>query len=243
MSHHACVLIRAFRQQRLTIVLPLEVPPRSEEIDQSELADDDWWVAQIDSCYSLPQEGETDLGVLKVTWMYSKDDVPKLKYLHEGFKTKLLKYRMDEDERIASDHYDFIGRVPFPQALVCLQQPHLTRAMNYPGIDSYAGHAEGMYNYLTLRGLSVPDDERLKPPHMRIKLKKPKVTQLVGWTLKANDNNAKYYASLDVDDANADETQNSRAAPNSSASAGAKKAPKKTAAKKKPSSTSNKRKA
>ena len=100
-----------------------------------------------------------------------------------------------------------------------------------------------MYNYLTLRGLSVPDDERLKPPHMRIKLKKPKVTQLVGWTLKANDNNAKYYASLDVDDANADETQNSRAAPNSSASAGAKKAPKKTAAKKKPSSTSNKRKA
>ena len=91
----------------------LAVPPRSEEIDQSELADDDWWVAQIDSCYSLPQEGETDLGVLKVTWMYSKDDVPKLKYLHDGFKTKLLKYRMDDNERIASDHYDFIGKCRF----------------------------------------------------------------------------------------------------------------------------------
>ena len=99
-----------------------------------------------------------------------------------------------------------------------------------------------MYNYLTLKGLSVPDDERLKPPHMRIKLKKPRVTELVGWTLKASDNNAKYYASLDVDDADADETQNSRAL-NSSASAAAKKAPKKAAAKKKPSSSSDKRRA
>lgn len=46
---------------------------------------------------------------------------------------------MDPDERIDSDHLDFIG------------------------IDAYGGEAEGMYNYLELNGFEVPGT--LKSPY------------------------------------------------------------------------------
>ena len=58
---------------------PQYLPPRSDEIDLDQLPDEDWWVAEIVSCCSLPQPGdEPDLGVLKVRWAYSKDDVSQI---------------------------------------------------------------------------------------------------------------------------------------------------------------------
>jgi hypothetical protein len=49
-------------------------------------------------------------------WFYSGDHALDLKNLHEDYKKKLRKYRFDVDERIRSDHLDFVGYVSFDSA-------------------------------------------------------------------------------------------------------------------------------
>jgi len=187
---------------------PSYLPPLSQEITIEELADDDWWVATVERTLSLPQEGQHDLGVLEIRWMYSKDDGLKLKdtEMHKSFVKQLREYRMDYDERIDSDHLDYIG------------------------IDSYGGAADGIYNYLELNGFEVKDVERMKKPHLRKNVPKGKapLKRIFGF-----DRKRKAVAAGERSAGESDDEDEVAASP-------AKKSKKrKTAAKKKPSSTSS----
>ena len=60
-----------FDARQISLIILFQ-PPLSQEITIEELADDDWWVATVERTLSLPQEGQHDLGVLEIRWMYSK---------------------------------------------------------------------------------------------------------------------------------------------------------------------------
>jgi hypothetical protein len=81
-------------------------------------------------------------------WDYSPDDALQLinKNIHPSFERKLTNYRFDEDERIRSDHVDLIS------------------------IESFAGFADGIETYVDIKGLEIPDAERLRPLAQRKKV-------------------------------------------------------------------------
>lgn len=81
-------------------------------------------------------------------WYYSGDhalDLIEKQHLHPWYRGKLTKHRFGEDERIASDHLDFVS------------------------VEAYAGKATGIVTFLRLKGLKVTDKDRLRPPAQRAK--------------------------------------------------------------------------
>lgn len=72
-----------------------------------------------------------------------------------------------------------------PDGLVCTTQMIRSDHHDFIGTDSYAGKA-AVYSYLNLLGLTVPDEDILKPAHLR-KLRPNKTTRMNGWTTRAQD--------------------------------------------------------
>lgn len=60
--------------------------------------------------------------------------------------------------------------------------------LDFVGIESFAGFADGIVTFLKIQGLAVEDIERLKAPSKRKKIPDEKIpaVNLVGFTNKAN---------------------------------------------------------
>lgn len=128
-------------------------------MDIDELPDDEFWCATILDACALDQrsQGEDSLGLLRIQWMYAPEHADMLKTLHKQYKTQIKQYRFEDGEFIDSDHIDFIG------------------------IETFAGFADGVTAFLRITGLTVEDEERLKPEHRRKKPRKDLYTRMTGW--------------------------------------------------------------
>jgi len=145
---------------------PKELPDSTRDMDIDDLDDDYWWVGEILDCCALDQssQGSDNLGLLRIQWYYTGDQANQLHRLHPTLKTKLRKYTFDGPEMIRSDHLDFVG------------------------IESFAGFADGIVTFLKLKGLAVEDVERLKAPSKRKHIPEEKIPpfNLQGFSNKAN---------------------------------------------------------
>jgi len=128
-------------------------------MDIEDLPDDEFWCATVLDACALDQrsQGEDSLGLLRIQWMYAPEHADMLKTLHKQYKEKIRQYRFMDGEFIDSDHIDFIG------------------------IETFAGFADGVTAFLRITGLTVDDEERLKPEHKRKKPTKDLYTRMIGW--------------------------------------------------------------
>ena len=133
------------------------LPPQTHDVNIKDLDDEYWWVGEILDCCALDQTSqatESNLGLLRICvgvsflpscslltrfiqWYYTPDQVQDLKNVHQDYKKKIRKYRFEENERIRSDHVDFVG------------------------IECFAGFADGVETFLSVHGLEVDDKERI----------------------------------------------------------------------------------
>lgn len=128
-------------------------------MDIADLPNDEFWCATILDACALDQrsQGEESLGLLRIQWMYAPEHADALKSLHKDYKAMIRKYRFEDGEFIDSDHIDFIG------------------------IETFAGFADGVTAFLRITGLTVEDEERLKPEHKRKKPRRDLYTRMTGW--------------------------------------------------------------
>lgn len=136
--------VRFRRGDRIWILPdPETLPPQTRDVDIEDLEDEYWWVGEILDCCALDQESQEtreNLGLLRVTWYYTPDQALDLPNIHPDYKQRIRKYRFDDNERLRSDHVDFVG------------------------IECFGGFADGIESYLSIHGLSVDDKRRLKNP-------------------------------------------------------------------------------
>lgn len=142
---------------------PHWLPEDGQGMDITDLPEDEYWCATILDACALDQrsQGEESLGLLRIQWMYAPEHVDTLKTLHKDYKKWVKQYRFDDGEFVDSDHIDFIG------------------------IETFAGFADGVETFLRITGLTVEDEERLKPEHKRKKPRANLYTRMTGFKLKA----------------------------------------------------------
>lgn len=145
-----------FRRGNKIWVLPDPewLPPSTHDIDQVDLPDELWWIAEIEDCCILhperrgSQPAEQPVGFLKVKWLYTPDQVLDLDNVHPDYRARIRKYRFARGERIASDHYDFLD------------------------LEAFAGFVdENIPLQLKIAGLAVDDADRIATPGRRQKCK------------------------------------------------------------------------
>jgi len=128
------------------------IPAGCDKIE--DLPDEYWWIGEVVNCCYLPHGDDTQgeqehIGFLEVVWFYSYEHALKLKdtNLHSYYLNKTRDYGLEKNERILSDHRDFVP------------------------LSSYAGFADGIFARLRLHGLAMSAANRLTEARKRPKRK------------------------------------------------------------------------
>jgi len=132
-----------------------------------DLPDSYWWIGEIVNCCYVPADnGPADsqdgnpIGFLEVAWFYSYEHAEALRgtNLDSSWLNKVKAYKLEKNERILSDHRDFIP------------------------LASYAGFADGIFARLQLHGLGMSAADRLTDVKDRRKRSKKDLVWISGFS-------------------------------------------------------------